>query len=493
MDDGDDVLENKIGIVVYFSFFDLEFDWQNYVLLLFGRFLYSKSFSFYCSSRIHTNTLSIAITKKACWTILQRQPSKHTDVKDAKYWEEMLHFNLPISFSTIMSFTLLQLYQPHNNYYYNEHDELNNYHEWKEINFVWTIIPFIFTFCFSWSIKLLCNLQSSFHENDDSTDLSEGNDQRIDHSQQDLENTYDPRQEQRRIEEKQKQDRQQLEEYYTIPSSYGCYLSYMLLGIPIAVYTVSYLIQQNNCQFVMMMTMNKSMSALSTSTVQFASFSWTAMMLDLVVIILVPYLIHCYYLDHGLWWKGELLSILNNEERVNENYKRNNNQGNVANRAFSISIGKTTLHMRSIIAFLVVTEVIIHRYLTQMCLIFAHHIHHDEQSGVILSKPIIWLLLNCCIGFLGASFWWTDRRKQNQKQDDLKEDIDEPFVVMILMSSLCAGGALSLPWTVIVYLATFVLAFGLYIPTKKVSNGFGNTLFVYSSVTLSLLFLTFTT
>ena len=54
---------------------------------------------------------------------------------------------------------------------------------------------------------------------------------------------------------------------------------------------------------------------------------------------------------------------------------------------------------------------------------------------------------------------------------DKDEDIDEPFVTMLLIASLCFGCALSLPWHALLNVLTFALGFGLYIPTKKVCHG----------------------
>lgn len=103
--------------------------------------------------------------KQACWTILQCEWMTIQYKQSSKDMEHILHFILPFSFSTIMTFMILQLYHTHNNYNYNHyykydfHHHHHHHHTQQQYDWdvIWTIIPFTFTACLSWSMKLICN------------------------------------------------------------------------------------------------------------------------------------------------------------------------------------------------------------------------------------------------------------------------------------------------------------------------------------------------
>ena len=96
------------------------------------------------------------------------------------------------------------------------------------------------------------------------------------------------------------------------------------------------------------------------------------------------------------------------------------------------------------------------------------------------SKRMISILLHGgIIGLFGSQRWRYQKVDHYQNNnlmenmlgdgDDGRDDVDEAFIIIMLASGFCFGCALALPWHFLLYILTFCLGFGLYIPTRKVS------------------------
>jgi hypothetical protein len=432
------------------------------------------------------------LQKKACWTVLQCQWKELTDrpvpvpeyYEYVKSMEQSLHFNLPISFSMIMSFTFLQYcnqYEYEYEYVKNNYEDHNGYNENNSsmsTQWCWSLIPFLIVLFSCWSIRLLCNIPSSFQILDDNgTNNNNGNNSDDDNENttvhdHDVENEFLRKQQQQKRQQREKQRKEYRQNhYYTIPSSSGCLLSYIVLGIPLIIHILSYPIRWNNMS-----------SKSNTSTnAAFESLSWSMNLLDFVFVVLVPYLIHSFYLHGGLWWSSDLSNYLNNDKNTKTTKK------NIL--TMKTKIGTTTIiSIGSILSLLVVAEILIQRYLIKICIFTAHSIHHNDQN--IHSKVMISILLHCGSAMLGIAYLWSQsdyRRKWIMNQNnqnighnlvvDVNENdhysmimnIDEALAVILLIAGFCFGYAFCLPWYVLLNVMSIFIGFGSYIATRKVN------------------------
>ncbi len=433
-----------------------------------------------------------------------------TLIKRHQYAREMerhLHCLLPISFSTMVSFSFLS--------YLCSNDEWNwNWNNVSDASLntslnAWVLLPILFTICASWSVKFMCNLQSSysyystffqnskndnnihhnsrFHNRNNNYNNNSNNNNNS--NEDDLENEYRYK-EQQKLEQQRKQREQvyYLQYHHTIPSSNGIMLSKMILYTPLLIYMLSYPTQRNQS------LVTSSMMGAVVLQQPSASITWSAAILDLILVIFVPYMIHSYYLEGGLWWKNQLqYNMFTSTATENDAKGGNSNNGRRNTKQSTIKIASRTVTIHSMLIILctvLLIEIVINRYLIQLCLYISHFVHHDGQN--IHSKGTISFLLHCGISLLGLQECWKRYQRNNNnntnnlnryhKSNNLMEgmldngdgegrdiSIDEPFIVVALASGFCFGYALALPWHFLLYIFTFCLGFGLYIPTRQVS------------------------
>ena len=126
------------------------------------------------------------------------------------------------------------------------------------------------------------------------------------------------------------------------------------------------------------------------------------------------------------------------------------------------------------IAFVIVLEVMIHRYLIHVCVYLARHVHYGQLvgQGNVHSFFTISSLLNGGIVVLVIYHLWK-RTMIGSTMDygrgrRLLFGVDVYFMGTTLISSACFGCALALPWYSMIYFISMVLFLSLYQVKGKV-------------------------
>ncbi len=385
-----------------------------------------------------------------CWSALQ---CKWRPKKDLQYMERMLHFMLPISFSSITSFSIPHyatsaMINNNNNNNNNSYTSFPALDDFDRYRMVWSLVPILFTVCFGWSVKFLCDLKSSFSTLKptltttaataaNTTTSSTRTIQHYYHTNAtqrlDLENTPSEREKQKRLYEYEQRQMIFYEYFFTIPSNLGCTLSRIGFIVPVAIWFLSYPIKRNYHQLVHQIMLNSHPGGTSAS-----SFT-----LDFILSITLPFLSHSIYLNYGLWWKDVL----------HKNYSK-------WKQRFKM--------IMEVIVFILVVEIMIHRYLISICVYLAQHVHYyhdDEHKQKIHSELFISCLLNGGIIVLAAyHHFWRRRKDSNSRLKDLHF-----MVVSTVASSICFGCALALPWYSMIYFILTITFLSLKLTTGKVS------------------------
>ncbi len=328
-----------------------------------------------------------------------------------------MHFLLPISFASIASFSVLQY--------------LSTDCETPENNSnSWSFVPIIFISSFNWSVKLLCDLESSFYRTIPTTPylpatvVSNESQVSPSNAHDDLEMIKSRRE--RHIQRIERRERE--ESFYnyahTIPSDYGRCLSYIGFILPLLICLLSNPIK-HNFQVLYFTSNNVNTRSLHIRTVSDFTLSTT-----------LAFLAHSRYLKYGLWWK----------KIPNVNLKK--------------------LKMMEILSFVLVTEILIHQHLISLCTYTAQKIYQSdsEEAPKSHSRFVVSLLLN------GGIFLWTgcETWRQQQHSASLNRRVNIYLIASASLSSLCFGIALALPWRSIFYFLATGLILSLYQSRVKV-------------------------